>query len=152
MTSCHGWSKPVGDPGLPRWQSCKESCCQCRSHRRLGFDPWIGKIPWRRKWQPSPVFLPEESHGQKSLEGYSPWGCKELDMTEVTERTHTHTGFLGSKTLRFKTRLDCGQTVTTDHPKYRPGFNFFSTLGKDYFPTQISSRDGQASISCPQPG
>ena len=48
------------------------------------FDPWVGKIPWRRKWQPTPVFLPGESHGQRSLAGYSPWGCKESDTTEVT--------------------------------------------------------------------
>ena len=39
-------------------------------------DPWVGKIPWRRKWQSTPVFLPGESHGQRSLMGYSPWGCK----------------------------------------------------------------------------
>ena len=55
---------------------------------RLGFDPWIGKIPWREAWQPTPVFLPGESHGQRSLVRYSPWGCKELDMTE--QSTHTH--------------------------------------------------------------
>ena len=47
-------------------------------------DPWVGKIPWRRAWQPTLVFLPGESHGQRSLVGYSPWGCKESDMTEVT--------------------------------------------------------------------
>ena len=40
---------------------------------RLGFDSWVGKIPWRRPWQPTPVFLPGESHGQRSLAGYSPW-------------------------------------------------------------------------------
>ena len=45
------------------------------------FAPWGGKIPWRRKWQPTPVFLPEESHGQRSLGGYSPWGRKEPDTT-----------------------------------------------------------------------
>ena len=44
--------------------------------------PGVGKIPWRRKWQPTPVFLPGISHGQRSLAGYSPWGCKESDMTE----------------------------------------------------------------------
>ena len=42
----------------------------------------VGKIPWRREWLPTPVFLPEESHGQRSLVGCSPWGCKESDMTE----------------------------------------------------------------------
>ena len=47
-----------------------------------GFDPWVGKIPWRRAWQATPVFLPGEAHGQSSLVGRSPWGCKELDMTE----------------------------------------------------------------------
>ena len=46
------------------------------------FNPWVRKIPWRRKWHPIPVFLPGESHGQRSLEGYSPWGHKELDTTE----------------------------------------------------------------------
>ena len=50
--------------------------------RRPGFDPWVRKIPWRRKWQPTPVYLPGESHGQRSLVGYSPWHCKGLDMTE----------------------------------------------------------------------
>ena len=46
------------------------------------FDPWVGKITWRRKWQPILIFLPEKSHEQRSLEGYSPWGCEELDTTE----------------------------------------------------------------------
>ena len=60
----------------------KEHACQCRKHKRRGFDPWVGKIPWRKAWQPTPVFLPGESHGQRSLVGYSLWGCKELDTTE----------------------------------------------------------------------
>ena len=46
------------------------------------FDPWVRKIPWRRIWQPTPVFLPGEFHGQRSLVSFSLWGCKELDMTE----------------------------------------------------------------------
>ena len=46
------------------------------------FDPWVGKIPWRRKWQSTPVLLPGKSHGQRSLVGYSPWGRKESDTTE----------------------------------------------------------------------
>ena len=50
--------------------------------RRPGLDPWVAKIPWRRAWQPIPVFLPGESHGQRCLSSYSPWGCKESDMTE----------------------------------------------------------------------
>ena len=51
--------------------------------KRHGFDHWVGKIPWRRAWQPTPIFLPGESHGQRSLVGYSPWGRKESDTTEV---------------------------------------------------------------------
>jgi len=55
--------------GFPGGASFKEPTCQCRRHKRCGFDPWI---PWRRAWQPTPVFLPGESHGQRSLAGYSP--------------------------------------------------------------------------------
>ena len=59
----------------------------CLQHRRPGFNPLVGKIPWRRKWQPTSVFLPGESHGRRSLVGYNPWGRKELD---TTERLHFH--------------------------------------------------------------
>ena len=60
----------------------KELSCQCRRHKRRRFSPWVGKIPWRRARQPTPVFLPGESHGQRILVGYCPRGHKELDMTE----------------------------------------------------------------------
>ena len=65
-----------------RWCSGTESTYQCRRCWRCEFDPWIGKIPWRRKWQPTPVFFPGKSHGQRSLPGYSPWDHRESDMTE----------------------------------------------------------------------
>jgi len=58
--------------GFPGGASGKEPTCQCRRHERCGFDPWVGKIPWRRTWQPPPVFLSGESHGQRRLMGYSP--------------------------------------------------------------------------------
>ena len=54
----------------------------CMQFRRPGFNLWVGKISWRREWQPTPVLLPGESHGQRSLAGYKPCGCKEVDMTE----------------------------------------------------------------------
>ena len=63
---------------IARWLSGKESACQCKRHR---FDLWFGKIPWRRKWEPIPVFLPGKFHEQRSLADYSPWGHKELDTT-----------------------------------------------------------------------
>ena len=59
-----------------------------RRHRRYSFNPWVGKIPWSRKWQPTPAFLPGKFHRQRSLAGYYPWGHKELD---TTKHTHTHT-------------------------------------------------------------
>ena len=72
----------VGNKWL-RWLRIHLQC------RRSGLDPWILKVPWRREWQPTPVFLPGESQEQRSLEGYSPWGCKESDATEWL--THTQT-------------------------------------------------------------
>ena len=57
----------------------KSICLQCKRPR---FDPWVWKITWRRKWQPTPVLLPGKSHGPRSLVGYSPWGLKESDMTD----------------------------------------------------------------------
>ena len=62
---------------LPRWLRGKESSCQAGER----FDPWVGKTPWRNKWQPTPVCLPGKPHGQGSLTGNSPWGHKESDMT-----------------------------------------------------------------------
>ena len=79
-----------------RGASGKEPICQCRRRKGHGFDPWVGKIRWRRKWQPTTVFLPGKFHGERSLVGYSPWGHKELDTTECAyarmhAHTHTHT-------------------------------------------------------------
>ena len=71
--------------GFPGSASGKESACQCRRH---GFNPLVRKILWRRAWQPTLVFVPGESHGQKSLAGYSPWGSKESD-TRVTRHYFT---------------------------------------------------------------
>ena len=65
--------------GLPLWLSCWRICVQCG---RPGFNPWVGKIPWRRKWQPTPVLLLGKFHQQRSMVGYSPWGRKESDMNE----------------------------------------------------------------------
>ena len=77
--------------GFPGDASGKESTCQCRRHKRCGFNPRVMKIPWKRKWQPTPVFLPGKSRGQRSLEGYSPWGSQRADMYTLCTHTHTHT-------------------------------------------------------------
>ena len=65
-------SKVCGKP--PGGSVVKESSCKGSRHRRCQFNPWVGKISWRRKWQPTPIFLPGELHGQRSLVPYSPWG------------------------------------------------------------------------------
>jgi len=57
---------------FPGGASGKELACQCKRHKKCGLDPWVQKIPWRRAWQPTPVFLPGESHGQRSLADYGP--------------------------------------------------------------------------------
>ena len=69
--------------GLLRLLSGKESACQCR---RCGLDPWLGETPWRRKWQPTPVFFPGKFHGQRSLVGYSPWGDKRIGHDLATKQ------------------------------------------------------------------
>ena len=74
--------------GLPRWLSGKASSCQCRRCKRRRFDPGVGKIPWRRKWQPTPVFLSGKSHGQRSMGGCSPWGYKRVGHDLATKQTH----------------------------------------------------------------
>ena len=75
---CHKWQFIFWGV-LSWWLRWQRICFLCR---RPGFDSWVGNIPQRREWLLTPVFLPGESHGQRSLAGYSPWGPKELDMTE----------------------------------------------------------------------
>ena len=77
------WSGEWGE-GSP-WHSCKELPANAGD---VGETPWVRKIPWSRKWPPIPVFLPGKSHGQRSLEGYSPWARKELDMTDSAHTQH----------------------------------------------------------------
>ena len=70
---------PTKAGGFPGGSDSKGSACNAGD---LGSNPRIGKIPWRREWLPTPVFLPGEFHGQRSLAGYNPWGLKESDTTE----------------------------------------------------------------------
>ena len=90
--------------GLPCRLSRKASFCQCR---RLGFDPCVGKISWRRKWQPTPVFLPGKSQGQRSLAGYSPRGRNKSDVTQGLNNSNNK--FFSIKLclhLKEQTKLD----------------------------------------------
>ena len=75
--------KKIGYPLQYSWASLvAQSVKNPPAMQRTGFDPLVGKFPWRREWQPTSVCLPGESHGQRILMGCSPWGCKELHMTE----------------------------------------------------------------------
>ena len=86
--------------GFPGGTNGKEPACQCRRLKRCRFHPWIRKIPWRRAWQPTPVFLPGKSYGQRSLVDYSPWSCIKSDFT-----TYWEAKFLRSWVLRWKMRV-----------------------------------------------
>ena len=92
--------------GLSRWPSGKECAYQ---YRRYGFSPWVRKIPWSRKWQPAPVFLPEKFHGQRGLAGYSPWGCKESDTTEHRRTFLKHIQHIQTKHNNLKSIRWCLQ-------------------------------------------
>ena len=74
------WGSPSGTGG-------KEPVCQCQRRKRCGRDPWVQKIPWRKAWRPTLVFLPGESHGQRSLAVYISWGHRESDRTERQHNT-----------------------------------------------------------------
>ena len=85
--------------GLSSDTSGKEPACQCRRCKGYGFDPWVRKIPWKRAWLLTLVLLPGESHGQRSLAGYSSWGHKELGLTEATWHSCIPVMLVISKTL-----------------------------------------------------
>ena len=78
-----------GSKRVSQVAQCKDSTCQCRRH------PWVGKIPWRGEWLPTPVFLPGEFHGQRGLADYTPWGRKELDTTEQLSLSFSTPGLSG---------------------------------------------------------
>ena len=83
--------------GFPCSSAVKKICLQCR---RCGFDSWVRKIPWRKKWQPIPVFLPGKSHGQRTA-GYSPWGHTRIGH-DLAAKQQQHTYLLGrSRRLGF---------------------------------------------------
>ena len=90
--------------GFPGGTS-KESACQCRRRKRHRFDPWVGKIPWRQKWQPTPIFLPGKSLGQWSLVGYSPRVAK--SWTQLS--THAHTINCASFSMQYTGSFDSFQ-------------------------------------------
>ena len=112
----HDWATNIHTHiGLPRWLSGKESACQCRRYRRCGFDPWVGKSPWRRKWQPIPVFLPgkipwTEEPGRLQSIGPQRVGHGWADAC-VRARAHTHTHSVSE--LECMLELLCSDLMST---------------------------------------
>ena len=120
MSFCFSWSLPALDVdivpdfdhlimcGLLKWLSGKESSWQYRRHKRWGFNAWVGKIYWRRKSQPTLVFLPGKFHAQRSLQGYSPWGHEESDTTEwLKTRIQKRCIVLSCFNMRFPNKIWC---------------------------------------------
>ena len=95
--------------------SGKEHTHHCRRYKRHGFDPWVGKIPWRRAWQPTPVFFPGESHRQRSLADYSPWGCRvRHDWSNLAHMQHTAWfSFQKKKYIGHGSGAECEDNVKT---------------------------------------
>ena len=117
---------------LPRWQSGKEPTCQHKRCKRHGFDPWVGKIPWRRKWQPTPVSLPGEFHGQRSLAELQSMGSQSQTLLSdwVRARMHTHTS-----TTRIGYRL-LGRDMQT---RSNTNDRYYQTASIIHYPTPIRS-------------
>ena len=99
------WWHVGSEKGFPGGSVVKESACQCR---RRQFDPWVGKIPWRKKWQPTPVFCLENTR-QRSLAGYSPCSCKRV-------RLSTHTHVIAPNTLRRRKQSRVTVCYILEHP------------------------------------
>ena len=88
--------------GFPSGASSQEPTCQCKKYKRLNFDPWVGRIPWRWAWQPTPIFLPGELHGQRCLAGYS---------SGVTKSRSQLQPFSTQNSTRFRDHLGVSQVA-----------------------------------------
>ena len=106
--STHESQRRLWSPDLRATVRAKEPTCQCRRRKRCGFIPWVGNSPWRRAWPPTPVLLPGESHGQRSLAGYSPWGRKESVMIKWLSM------HVGAKTRKLQLKVQGPGTSMVD--------------------------------------
>ena len=106
------------------WLSGKESTCQCKRHKRHKFNPWTRKIPWRRKWQPTPVFLHGKSQGQRSLAGYSPWSHKEPDMTKHSSTAYIYIYIHPSPSPRSRDSKEDGLEFYIKSPGSPPSLQY----------------------------
>ena len=123
----------IPNEGLPSWLRGKESTPW---HRRCKSDPWVGKIPWRSKQQPAQVFLLGESHGQRSLASYSPWGYKESDLTEwLSTAQHTVLHLTLLPLIRVKQKAALFNTFSGGQKIFQ--WQVFSELGISFWATAL---------------
>ena len=113
--------------------------------QETGFNPWVMKILWRRKWQSTPVFLPEEFHRQRSLMGYSSWSCKESDMTE--RLTHTHLHYRFPRIITLKGHLSHLPLIFKEASKASV---HFSSVSQSYL-IFVTPWTAHAMVPCPSP-
>ena len=143
--------------GFPGGASGKEPACQCRRPKRLGFDSWVGKIPWSRKWQPTLVSLPGKSHGQRSLVGYSPWSCRVRhdwsDSAQHTLEREKILGFLGEFWLHsalnlgssaFRERFSEGQEKNSN-----PNLGWTEVRGHELWSQEVEVSEVRLRSFCP---
>ena len=122
-------------------QMVKRICLQCR---RCGFYPWVGKIPWRRKWLPTSVFLRGESHWQRSLAGYSPWGWKESNTTEQL----THKEWLEVSVLQVCSFLFTELPLSGGYSCQNSSW-CLDSIDKDHCPVAAAAAAAKSLQSCP---
>ena len=117
--------------GSPGGVSGKEPSCQFRRHNRCSCDPWIRKTPWRREWLPTPVFLPGELHGQRSLVDCSPWGCKQSNTTKQLTVSLHFTGDINT-TLHFSLGEKMEWYVHESYRKFTFYWTYYSSPTQNY--------------------
>ena len=119
---------------LPWWLRWQRICPQCR---RTGFDPWAGKFLWRREWQPTPIFLPREFHGQRSLAGYNPGGSQRVRHHWATNTFAFSTSSCGDYEPQIWDRICLGQSVYTGKNVFQTWNFSWHSLRLRYFPCPL---------------
>ena len=127
-------------PGFPHGSSGKDHTC--RKRKRCWFDPWVRKIPWRRSWQPTSVFVPGESHEQRSLVRSRPWGRKESDTTEATSHGCMDCSLPGSSVHGvLQARILKWVAISFGRGSFQPrDQNHVSCIAGRFFPTEPSGK------------
>ena len=122
---------------------------------RLGFDPWVRKIHWRREWQPIAVILPGASHGQRSRVGYSPRGQKELDMTEATQHACSNSSvFISISNSNFKIEITKNKYGNSYYFQFQISLAYLLTWNDSnfyfYLNLSVTNTNALISVNCKQ--